>query len=134
MTKKPTIHVVCGVIKKHNEVLICQRNNKGVTALKYEFPGGKIEKNETNEQALIREIKEELSIDIVVDNFLQKIIHEYDSIIVHLYAYLCHIENGDIILNEHIDYKWVNSKSIYDYDFGAGDEPIIETVSKLLTK
>ena len=76
---KKHFEVVAAVIKKDNKIFCCQRGPKGECAFKWEFPGGKIEPGETKEQALLREIKEELNCNINIEKFITTINHEYNT-------------------------------------------------------
>ena len=87
---KREVFVVAGAIIKDNKVFSAQRGNKGETKYKWEFPGGKIEKNETPEQALKREFKEELNVDIEVHELITSIVDEYETIRI-LSAYFLNI-------------------------------------------
>ena len=119
------IDVVAAIIKKDNRYLIVQRNKNKHLGLKYEFPGGKVHKNEDFEYALKREIKEELSISI---NIYEKIAQEKykdDKIDIILHYYLCSQKNGTISLNEHENLAWVEKKDFAKYDFAEGDGNIL---------
>ena len=121
MKKTP---VVAAVIKKENLYLIVQRNKHKHLGLKWEFPGGKVEINESFEQALKREIKEELNIEIdILKKIAQENYHD-KKINVILYYYLCKIKEGNILLTEHEDYAWVEKKDFSKYDFVEGDREI----------
>ncbi len=74
-----TLQAVATIMKKDNKILCTQRSDKGETALKWEFPGGKLEVGETNEEALLREIKEELEIEVEVCDYLMTVNHQYSS-------------------------------------------------------
>ena len=118
-------NVVAAIIKKDNYFLIVQRNKNKHMGLKWEFPGGKVEENETFEEALVREIKEELSIKI---NLHKKITEEKyidKKIDIVLHYYLCTHESGNIKLNEHENLAWVKKKDFDKYDFAEGDGNIL---------
>ena len=121
MKKTP---VVVAVIKKENLYLIVKRNKHKHLGLKWEFPGGKVEINESFEQALSREIKEELNIEIDIVNKIAEENYNDNKINVILYYYLCRIKEGDIFLSEHEDYAWVEKKDFLTYDFLEGDREI----------
>ena len=92
--------VVCGIIKKNNGIIVCQRKKNPYEDW-WEFPGGKIEKNETKRQALIREIREELNIKIFIEKFLFMTKHSYNGLEIHLFCYVCRYLSGGICLTEH---------------------------------
>ena len=117
--------VVAAIIKKDNHFLIVQRNRKKHLGLKWEFPGGKVEKNETFEEALLREIKEELNIKISLQDKIAKEKYKDKKIDIVLHYFLCIQESGIIKLNEHEDLAWVEKKDFNNYDFAEGDRNIL---------
>ena len=122
------INVVAAVIKKENFYLIAQRNKNKHLGLQWEFPGGKVEGNESFKEALVREIFEELNITI---NIYKKITEENfkdDKIDVKIYYYLCSIKEGIIKLAEHEDYLWIEKKNINQYDLVTGDKKILPLI------
>ena len=98
---KPHYEVACAVIEKDNKILCCRRGPKGETAFKWEFPGGKLEPGETKEEALVREIKEELNTEIKINKFLITVNHEYNTFKVTLHVYLCEFINDNYELIVH---------------------------------
>lgn len=120
------IEVVAAIIKKDNKYYCAQRKDEGELAKKWEFPGGKIEENETHQQALEREIKEELSAEIKVGKFLVTIEHEYNSFFLTMHCYYCDIIKGDLVISEHLDSKWLTKKEMLSYDFADADKPVIK--------
>lgn len=126
------LEVVAAVFIKDNKVFCAQRGNKGPIGLKWEFPGGKIEINETKEAALIREIKEELKTDIIVDKFLMTVEHQYDSFYLKMHVYLCTMLLGDLVLEEHINSCWIEKVDLDSLDWAAADLSIVEKVKELL--
>ena len=125
---KPHYEVVAAIIKKDNKIFCCQKGNKGECAYKWEFPGGKIETGETQEEALIREIKEELKCTIKVTDFIGTIEHEYNTFSITLYAYLCELIDNLPILTEHIDSKWCNIEELKKLDFAEADKGIVRVL------
>ena len=118
-------NVVAAVIKKDHHFLIVQRNRKKHLALKWEFPGGKVQENETFEEALSREIKEELNIKISLQDKIAEEKYKDEKIDIVLHYFLCTQESGTIELNEHEDLAWVEKKDFDKYDFAEGDGNII---------
>jgi len=118
-------NVVAGVITKENLFFIAQRNRKKYLGLKWEFPGGKVDENETNEEALKRELKEELNISIFVDKKISEEKYKDETINIILHYYFCKIIDGTINLNEHEDSKWVSKDDFNKYDMIEGDKNII---------
>ena len=115
------IDVVAAVIKKNNKYLITQRNRNKHFAFHWEFPGGKVHKNETFEEALLREIKEELNIKINLQDKIAEEKYKDEKIDIVLHYYLCTHESGNIRLNEHEDLAWVEKKDFDKYSFAEGD-------------
>ena len=125
------IKVVAGLILQNNKLLICQRPNFKDHPLKWEFPGGKIKNDETNEEALIREINEELSINII--NYEELISYNFSykdlNKKVFIYFYLVNNFSGKVLNNFHKELKWIEIKDIREYDFLEGDLKIIDHIS-----
>ena len=125
------IKVVAGLILQNNKLLICQRPNFKDHPLNWEFPGGKIKNDETNEEALIREINEELSINII--NYEELISYNFNykdlNKKVFIYFYLVNNFSGKVINNFHKELKWIEIKDIREYDFLEGDLKIIDHIS-----
>lgn len=128
---KKQIEVVAAVFSKGNKYFCAQRKDKGELAKKWEFPGGKIEENETHQDALAREIKEELSAIIKVNDFIMTVVHEYNGFVLTMHAYHCEIIEGDLIISEHLDSKWVTLEEMGNYDFAAADLPIVKKLVDL---
>ena len=95
-------------------------------ANKWEFPGGKIEINETPEQCLKREMKEEFDIDVSVGEYLGSSIYKYDHISIELMAYRTYWENGEIHLKDHDDFKWISLEQLDEFDFAPADMVFVE--------
>lgn len=125
MMIKKHYEVVAAVIEKNGKVFCCQRGPKGECAYKWEFPGGKIEQGETNEQALIREIKEELNSLIKVNNYLTTVHHEYNTFTITMHVYLCELIEGNLSLLEHKASMWCEKEKLKELDFAEADRKII---------
>lgn len=125
------IEVVAAVIVVDNRILCVQRgkNKYGYISYKYEFPGGKIEKKETPEQALLREIREELQMDITIQRPFLTVNHTYPDFKLTLQTYLCTSPNKELTLTEHIDAKWMPVDLIATLDWVEAD---IEVVDKIV--
>ena len=131
------IEVVAALIWDKDKFLICQRPANKVRALLWEFVGGKVEKGETKEQALIRECKEELNITLNVGEVFMEVVHEYPDITVHLTLFNATIAEGVPQKLEHNDIKWITPGEISNYDFCPADEEILEKIAnkyKLFTE
>ena len=118
-------NVVAAIIKEKNRYLIVQRNRKKHLGLKWEFPGGKVKFNESFENALIREIKEELNITISVQDKIAQETYKDHKIDIHLFYFLCTQLSYTIELREHEKIAWVEKKDFGKYDFAEGDGNIL---------
>ena len=119
------IEVVAAVIKYKDKYLCCQRSDNGETGLKWEFPGGKIEPGETHEEALHRELSEELSIKVGIDKFLMTITHQYKTFHLTMHCYSCTASDEEFHLHEHIDAKWLTVKEMAKLDWAEADIPVL---------
>ena len=120
------IDVVAAVIKKNNLYFIAQRNRNKHFAYHFEFPGGKVDNQETFENALKREIKEELAINIKILHFIASEKHKDDKIDVNVHYFLCKSLDENIILSEHEDMKWVQKNDLTKFKMAPGDSKIIK--------
>lgn len=129
------LEVVCAIIFDSKDNIFCtRRSNHGQLALKWEFPGGKVESDETHEQALFREIKEELSTNIVNINEYMSVIHDYQTFTIHLHAYTCNFEVGDFTLNDHIECLWIKRDQLLSLDWAEADLFIVKKLMEGHTK
>ena len=117
--------VVAAIIKKNNLFLIVQRNMNKHLGLKWEFPGGKVHSAESFEEALVREIKEELCVSINVHEKIAEEEYKDDKIDIILHYFHCTLQNGSMALNEHENFSWVEKKDFNKYDFAEGDDNIL---------
>ena len=122
---KAPIDVVAAVIMKNDLFLIANRsfedNSKGI----WEFPGGKVEENETFTSALIREIKEELSLNIKVGNMIATIDLNKTDKNIYVHYYYAFILSGQISLNVHSEFKWVPHTKLKNFTYIDGDRHIL---------
>lgn len=119
------IEVVAAVIQKDNKIFCAQRNLTKSMGGKWEFPGGKIEEGETNEEALVREISEEFDTDIVVDKYIMTVEHDYPTFHITMHAYLCSLVYGELTLKEHNDSIWLTKENLLTLDWADADKPIV---------
>ena len=105
------IKVVAAIIKNEDKILATKRGY-GEFINMWEFPGGKIESGETKKQALVREIKEELNIEINVDKFALDIEYQYHNFYLFMSCFMCSIREGSIELLEHNDGKWITKEEL----------------------
>ncbi|MDQ7051036.1 MAG: (deoxy)nucleoside triphosphate pyrophosphohydrolase [Enterobacterales bacterium] len=126
------IEVVAAIIQCGKEILCVQRGPEKFEYIskKYEFPGGKVEVGETRENALIREIKEELDLDIIKPKFFYTVNHQYPDFYIRMHSFICLVENKVITLTEHIDLQWLEIDVLENLDWAAADMPIIKKLLK----
>ncbi|MEJ2905266.1 (deoxy)nucleoside triphosphate pyrophosphohydrolase [Pedobacter panaciterrae] len=121
------INVTCAIIvDDSNSILVTQRSASMKLPLKIEFPGGKIEEGETPSECLIREIKEELNLDVEILFEMPANIHHYVEFSINLIPFVCKVIGGSIELREHVSYQWLNSSELLDQDWAEADVPIVE--------
>jgi len=125
------VEVACGVIVNENKVLCVQRSEIMSLPLKWEFPGGKIEEGETPEVCLVREIKEELNIEINIKQSISPSYYLYEKFEINLIPFVCSISSGEIQLTEHKEYKWLEPKKLLDLDWAAADIAIVDEILEL---
>ncbi len=127
-----TIQVVAALIRDKNLFLCTQRNyhKHDYISYKYEFPGGKVEPGETESQALIREIKEELGLDIEVSDKYFTVDHVYPDFKLIMHSYLCQSHSAEIQLHEHVAYQWLAVNQFNELDWAAADLPIVESLKR----
>ena len=126
-----TIKVVAAVIKRNNKIFVTQRGY-GEFKDGWEFPGGKVEKGETKEEALIREIKEELDTVIKVDSYLDTIEYDYPDFHLSMDCFVCSIVEGHLVLKEHEDSKWIKKEEIDTLNWLPADFVIIDKVKEMM--
>ncbi len=125
--KKPTVRVVAALIQNSDSrVLITQRRAQAFMPLKWEFPGGKVESGETDQQALAREIQEELDVIVDVLEHFAGVVYSYPDFSVDFHVYRCSIVEGDLKKLAVNDFKWVSVSELDSFDFPPADQPTIE--------
>jgi|TARA_B100000768_G_scaffold62551_1_gene60618 8-oxo-dGTP diphosphatase len=118
------LKVVAAVISQEDKILIARRKKGKHLELKWEYPGGKLENDEKEDDALKRELKEEFSIEASIGKYLTESFYEYDSININLKAYLVDSFSGDFKLADHDKIEWIKIEDIKKYDFAPADIPI----------
>lgn len=126
---KKIIEVVAAIIKQDNKYFATQRGY-GEFKDGWEFPGGKIEKNETHQEALKREIKEELDIQILVNDFLITVNYNYPEFHLTMHCYICSISSGEIILKEHEAAKWLAKEELRTVKWLPADIKVVDILLK----
>lgn len=126
------IKVVAALIENDNKVLLARRSTGDVNVFgKWEFPGGKVEQNENEFDAIEREIKEEFELAIKAKEFLINNVCEYPTKVVDLRLYKCDYVSGEFKLHDHSEYKWVDKGELLEYDLAPADIPLAEYVKKV---
>lgn len=120
------VRVVAGVVKVNNKFLIAKRPYQKSLGGKWEFPGGKIEEGETYENALIREFKEELSVRIKVNDLIKEINFIKDGCRIEIIFFRVQILEGDIILNEHTEFQYLDKENLSRKDLCFADKELIK--------
>ena len=122
------VEVVAALIWDKEKFMICQRPTNKTRALEWEFVGGKVEPNESKEDALIRECREELGITVSVGEVFMEVTHQYPDILVHLTLFHATIAEGTPKLLEHNDLRWITPSEIDAYNFCPADKEILERI------
>ena len=122
-----TIRVVAAIIIDDDKVFATQRGY-GEFKDGWEFPGGKIDKGETPEEALVREIKEELDTEIEVINLLDTIEYDYPNFHLSMDCFICKIRSGTLVLKEHEAAKWLTKEELYSVDWLPADLGLIPKI------
>ena len=122
-----TITVVAAIIKKNNKVFITQRGY-GEFKGKWEFPGGKVEVGETPEDAVVREIKEELKSEVKVERYYDEINDVRGDTCFNVKFFICSLVSGELELTEHLASKWVEPKEINEKDFMEADKSVLDNL------
>ena len=126
------IKVVAALIENDNKVLLAKRSTGDINVFgKWEFPGGKVEQDENEFDAIEREIKEEFELTIKAKEFLINNVCEYPTKVVDLRLYKCDYVSGDFNLHDHSEYKWVGKEELLKYDLAPADIPLAEYVKKV---
>lgn len=124
------IDVTCAIIFCANKILAVQRGPTQDLPGKWEFPGGKVEKNESEEACLIREIREELSLDIQLNRRLQPVGYVYEKHAIRLIPFTATILGGELLLTEHQGHKWLAVENIDSVDWAPADWAIVYQLQK----
>lgn len=127
--QRKTVRVVAAVIKKDNMIFATQRGY-GEFKGGWEFPGGKIEKGETPQEALVREIEEELDTEIEVEELIDTIEYDYPSFHLSMQCFWCHIKEGKLVLKEHEAAKWLHVNELDSVDWLHADLELIDEIKR----
>lgn len=132
MTEMKTIKVVAAIIRKENCVFATQRGY-GDYKDWWEFPGGKVESGETPEAALVREIKEELASDILVEKYLTTVEHDYPEFHLSMACYWCSVKSGKLTLLEHEAARWLPLDNLRQVNWLPADVKVVEAIEKSIS-
>ena len=127
------IKTVAGVIKNEKGEILCTLRDQGkyeYVSFKWEFPGGKIEEGETNQQTLARELREELEIEVEIGDFFYQVEHDYPDFHLSMAVYECKLISKEMKMNVHKGFKWLAPKDMMTLDWAAADIPVAELVFK----
>ena len=122
------VHVVAAVIKRDGRILAARRLPGGAAGGKREFPGGKVEVGETFEQALVREIHEELRLVIAVADPVGTFVSTYEKCLLHLHCFWCSIGQGEAQLHAHSALKWCGHVDLLALDWASADLPAVNAI------
>ena len=122
-----TVNVVAAIIINNNKVFATQRGY-GEFKDGWEFPGGKIESGETPQEALVREIKEELDTEIEIKDFLKTVEYDYPKFHLSMECFYCRIKSGELVLKEHEAAKWLTVETLDSVDWLPADEGLISDI------
>ena len=126
-----TIQVVAAIIKEDNKILATQRGY-GEFQGGWEFPGGKIELGETKEEALIREIREELDTEVIVEELFDTVEYDYPNFHLSMDCFICSIKTGNFVLKEHQEARWLTKETLDSVEWLQADQGLIEKLKGYL--
>jgi len=124
------ITVVAALIEKDDKIFIAKRATGKSAFGKWEFPGGKVESNETEENAIEREIKEEFDVIIKAQKFIINNICQTPERVIDLRLYECKYLTGEFQLHDHFEYEWVEIDKLLEYDLADADIPLAKYVKE----
>lgn len=125
------VRVVAAIIIEEGKVFATQRGY-GEFKDGWEFPGGKIEEGETSQQALVREIQEELDTKIEVGELLDTVEYDYPNFHLSMDCFICTIQSGDLVLKEHEAAKWLTKDTLNSVDWLPADLGLIEKIKEYI--
>jgi 8-oxo-dGTP diphosphatase len=120
------VKVVCGIIWKGSKVFIARRKPEKLMGGYWEFPGGKIEANENPEEALVRELKEELGMKVLIKGYFGTNTYQYESFKIELIAYKCEFVSATFKLMDHSEYCFVKTTELIKYELAPADLYILK--------
>ena len=128
--KVPEYHIAVGVVHRNGKMLITRRKPQGLLGGMWEFPGGKVREGETTEQACLREIAEEVSLSVVIEQHIARVKHAYSHFKIVMDVFTCTVLKGRIKLNGSVDYRWITIGELDDYPFPAANHKFFPELKK----
>ncbi len=129
------LNVVAAILIYNNKILCAQRaeSKYEYISYKYEFPGGKLEEGESPEEALHRELIEEMDVNVDINNmqYFYTVEHEFPDFKIKMHSYICNVASDKINLKEHVAVKWLENSQLKKLDWAAADLPIVERLMNL---
>lgn len=126
----PHYRVVCAVVEHEGRILCMQKpvTKYAYTSLHWEFPGGKVEEGESNEEALRRELLEEMDYEVEVGDFIGETSHTYPDFSITLTAYRCTAKTRQFTMKEHADYRWCTPEEMKELNWCEADAPLLDMI------
>lgn len=122
------LKVCCALIFRNNKLLVTQLGQYSDHPFFWEFPGGKMEKDETEEECICREINEELGVRVKVSSKLKAVNFNYEIKQIQLIPFICEIVSGEIQLKEHVGFKWISKDELTDIHFSGADKKLLQQI------
>lgn len=123
-----TVKVVCGVIFQNDKVFICRRKQGKALGGLWEFPGGKVEEGEEYRESLVRELDEELGMQVDVRDHFKTVVHAYEKLTIELIAFACAFRTATLNMTDHDAYEWVNPSELVNWNLAPADIPIAQQI------
>ncbi|NIO04149.1 MAG: A/G-specific adenine glycosylase [Proteobacteria bacterium] len=121
----PTYHLATGVVYRDNHLLITRRNTRGLLGGLWEFPGGKVKKGETAEQACLRELREEVNLSVEILGRITQVKHAYTHFRIVMDVFRCRYGSGEVVLRGPVDYRWITTEEIDQFPFPGANHKFI---------
>lgn len=125
------IHVVAGVVRHGDRILVARRKPGGPSGLRWEFAGGKVEPNEAPRDALAREMREELALEVTVLDEIGTFATVQGTVVIQLQCFWCSAGCSDVSLNEHVEARWLRLDQLGELDWAEPDVPVVNALNAL---